>query len=59
MRAHPFTDEELLCIFEAARIGLADAETFETIAENMDLADEVMVPLRDKLHDYLNPKEQP
>ena len=52
--ARSFDDSDLLCILEAARIGLSDGEYFDTIAEDMDLCDQVLVSLRERLHEFLN-----
>lgn len=48
------TQEEQLIIMEAARIGLADAETFDWIADELDLDDNFLVKLREKLQNILN-----
>lgn len=50
----PFNREELLIIFEAARIAMADGEVFDRIAEDMDLADEAMKGIQEKLFAYLD-----
>ena len=49
----PFNNEELLVFLEAARIALSDAGTYEDIAEQMDLSDEELFPLRERLQNYL------
>jgi hypothetical protein len=48
-----FNKEETTILFEAARIALSDGEIFDNIAEEMDVSDEVLVPLRDKLEKYM------
>ncbi|MGO9014643.1 MAG: hypothetical protein ACLQF0_06650 [Dissulfurispiraceae bacterium] len=48
----PFTKEEMLVFLEAARLSLGDAD----IAEEMDLADDYLLSLWDKLHQYLDGK---
>jgi hypothetical protein len=49
-----FDESDLITLLEAASIGLSDSETFDTIAESMDLSDEVMVSLRERLHEFMN-----
>jgi hypothetical protein len=44
-----FTPEETLIILETARRALADADLFDEIAGQHDIADDVMAGLRDKL----------
>jgi hypothetical protein len=51
---HPFTDEELLEIFEFACEGMNNDNIFGQIAIQMDLADETLIVLRNKLEDFLN-----
>jgi hypothetical protein len=52
---HPFTDEQLLEIFEAARIALSDGEIYDHIAEIMDASD--LTEVRDRLESYMNNSE--
>ena len=52
--AVPFSDSELLVLLEAARVTLADADVFDQIAEDMDIADGPMRSLRDRLQAYLD-----
>ena len=54
---HPFTDSELVELLEVSRYALADADIFDGMAEKLDLSDTEMLSLRDRLHDFLNPKE--
>lgn len=46
---HSFTPEETMIILETARRALADADLFDEIAGQHDIADGVMTALRDKL----------
>jgi|TARA_Y100000034_G_scaffold131097_1_gene191064 hypothetical protein len=52
---HPFTDEELTVIFEAANLSIADAEIFDYIADKLDISDDEMKRISDKLYDFMNP----
>ena len=45
---------DLIIILEAARIALADADTFDQIAEELDIEDEELSRLRDSLEKYMN-----
>ena len=54
---HPFTDEELTIIFEAANLGISDAEIFDYVAENLDISDDEMKRISDKLCEFMNPSE--
>jgi len=51
---HPFTDEELIVIFEAANQSIGDANIFDTIAEKLDLSDKEMSRIADKLYEFMN-----
>jgi hypothetical protein len=51
---HPFDETELTELFEVARISLNDFASLEHIASKMDLSDEYMIKLRDKLHSFMN-----
>jgi hypothetical protein len=44
----------MLTILEAARISLADAEIFDTLAEDMDITDKELLDLRERLQNYLD-----
>jgi hypothetical protein len=44
-----FSDEELTVVAEVARIALADGIVFDTIVDEMDLADEELLKIRDKI----------
>jgi hypothetical protein len=50
---HPLKDDELLIVFEAARIALADADVFDGIAESMDLSDKELRRVREKLSAFM------
>jgi hypothetical protein len=50
----PFNDTEMGEIFEFARLGLADADNFDRIAEESDLSDEYLSGLRDKLQTWMD-----
>ena len=50
----PWTDEEFITILEVARIGLADADIFDWMADMLDINDGDMVALRDKLDTVMN-----
>jgi hypothetical protein len=54
MAQNPFSEEEQSILFEAAMVALSDAETFDNIAVDMDLSDEEMVRVRDRLQQYQN-----
>ena len=49
-----FTKEEQIILLEAARIAFADADIFDGIADHLDLSDETMIELREKLQKYLD-----
>jgi hypothetical protein len=51
----PFGVGELITLLEAARVALADADTFDTIAESLDLSDDELKSLQEKLNSHLNP----
>jgi ATP phosphoribosyltransferase regulatory subunit HisZ len=46
--------DNLITYLEAARVALGDADLFDSIADQLDLADAEMIRLRDQLQDYLN-----
>jgi len=50
-----FTKEELLTIFELARVALSDAEIYDYIVDKLDIADEEAKALQEKLNKTLNP----
>jgi hypothetical protein len=49
-----YADDEYAALLEAARIALADAEIFDRLADEMDLKDEYLTGLRDRLVANLN-----
>jgi len=51
---HPFSNEELLYLFEFAVIALHHGESFEWAVSLMDVSDDVMRELADKLKRYLD-----
>jgi hypothetical protein len=51
---HPFTDDELNTLLECAHAALQDAETFDFLADGMDVPDADMCALRDKLYAFQN-----
>lgn len=53
-----FTTSETLTILEAARVALADAETFDKIAEDLCLEDGELQSLRDRLAAALDTDER-
>ena len=56
-----FNAEELLAILEAADIALDDPVMYHEVAEHLDLADSVLEPVGEKLHQFLaeTPVEMP
>lgn len=48
-----FTGEELITLLECARMGIADADNFDDLADRLDISDEEMTKLRDKLHTFM------
>lgn len=52
-----FTQEEILTILEAARVGMADADVFDMLAEKMDIADDEMIRIREKLTKVMQSEE--
>ncbi len=51
---HPFTDEELIQIFEIAYIAMKDSRFFDAALDQMDLADEVGEALREKFTAFMD-----
>lgn len=49
-----FTDEELLILLEAARITLSDGDTYDMCVDLMDIDDDIMKALQEKLAAVLN-----
>ena len=54
----PFTYGELVTLFEAARVALADEDVYYVIAEELDLSDEYLQSLGEKLTKYMNNDER-
>ncbi len=52
--ADHFSDDEQVTLLEAARVALADADIFDQLAEDLDLADDELVQLREKLNGVMN-----
>ena len=50
---YPFDKQEELTVYEAAIIAFADSEIFDMLADKMDMTDEDMVNLREKLTEYM------
>lgn len=44
-----FTETEIIELLEIARVALCDADLFDRMADKLDLSDEFMIELRDKL----------
>lgn len=55
---HPFTDEEMVVLLEASRVALADEDVYWAIAEELDLSDEYLQSLGEKLTKYMNNDER-
>jgi hypothetical protein len=52
-RGHCFVNEELEVLFHAAKYALADADIFDDLAVDLDISDDEMMKLREKLYNYL------
>lgn len=52
--AFNFSASELITLLEAARITLADADLFDGIADSLDISDEELKSLQDKLINFMN-----
>jgi hypothetical protein len=48
-----FTDDELVTLLECARLALADGEIFDLMCDLLDITDEDMKVLREKLTLFL------
>ena len=46
--------ENLLVLLEAARVGLDDADLFDYVGEQLDIADDQLSDIRDSLQTYLD-----
>jgi hypothetical protein len=51
---NPLTNEELTIVLEAARVGLSDAESYEHIADKLDLSDKELKSLQGKIESVTN-----
>ena len=47
------TEHDLLVILEGFKMLLADAELFDMLAEKLDLSDNLLVELREDVHNYM------
>ena len=54
---HPFTDEELIVILEAANLGIANGDIFHYIADKLDISDEEIKRIENKLNEFMNPEK--
>jgi len=55
--SHPityFTDEEKDVVLELARMALSDAEVYDRFADILDLSDECLKELQDKIESHTN-----
>ena len=50
----PFTHEEEVTILETARVALSDADIYEAIADKLDLADDELKALQEKIEKVTN-----
>jgi len=48
------TNEERVIVLELARIALSDAETYDLVADELDLSDETLKGLQEKIHNHLS-----
>lgn len=57
MKSHahklPFTTSDLIIILEAARLAFNDADNVDDLAVTLDLTDEEITSLRDRLQSYM------
>ena len=53
---HPFTDEELLMIFEALSIALGSDLVFKGVADAMDVRNTTLYNLDNKVCEFMNEK---
>ena len=49
----PFTSEEITELLEVANIALRDAEIFDSVGDQLDLTDDYMQAMREKLGEHL------
>jgi cyanate lyase len=50
----PFNPSEIITLLEITRFALADADTYEQVAEDLDLSDDYLFELRGKLQKFLD-----
>ena len=55
---HPFTDEELLMIFEAAFVAFSDRDVYAMVADALDISDKTLYALDKKLQDFMNMRKE-
>lgn len=55
----PFTDHELNVLLIVAQVAITDADTFDAVASKLDMADDEMVDLRDRLIAYMDSNGEP
>ena len=55
---YPYNDEETLTLLELARIALADGDIYDGLAREMDLSDEYLKSLQEKLAEDLETWEE-
>lgn len=54
LEKYGFSPDNIVNLLEAARVALADADIFDELADQMDLSDDEMVALRDKLQTFMD-----
>jgi hypothetical protein len=47
-------EDQLLLILEGFRVALSDADIYDSIVEEMDISDNEMFELREKVCDFMN-----
>jgi hypothetical protein len=47
------TEHDLLVILEAFKMLVADADSFDALAEKLDYCDEMLIELRDDVNEFL------
>ncbi len=50
---HPFNDSELVILFETAKVAYDDSELFDLMVEKLDVSDEEMSRLQQKLQTFM------
>lgn len=51
--AKTFSNSEMLTVLELARVALTDAEVYDYMADKLDMSDEDMKSLQEKLEKYM------